>query len=417
MRIGKVSEQYHISVDNLYYYINYGLLVPPRPKGQYVFDSNTLKDLEWILELKELDFSLREIHIILSLKRVSGLADSQDIEELKAIYAGKRDFCLQEIQRKQEIIARLEEKIETLNTHPTSAIPKTGVPLSMLPLLCCPACQGSLSLTDVEMDQRFLYSGSLRCSCGYQAHIDHGILMTPNKNTNLQDTPDVTRELYKELPPELISMFQRSYNRMLKEMDEMDLHHKVIAETYINAWFFMHNHLDDLPSDSQYLVIDKYPETLLMYKHLIEKQRPDLDILYLADSSTSFPLKQECIDLHLDFFAVNEHNFYHSTFLYQELLPYLKKTADIIGTYFYFEHAQKSMRQLLSLYPECSPRNFNLSYFHSSLSTWGFDLLEEEDCGFITDSGNNLGFGFHVKGEKMHLLPYHGKRCNSFLRK
>ena len=56
MRIGKISELYHISVDNLYYYIKYGLLVPPRPKGQYVFDQATLKDLEWILELKELDF-------------------------------------------------------------------------------------------------------------------------------------------------------------------------------------------------------------------------------------------------------------------------------------------------------------------------------------------------------------------------
>lgn len=79
-----------------------------------------------------------------------------------------------------------------------------------------------------------------------------------------------------------------------------------------------------------------------MYKHLIEKQRPDLDILYLADSSTRFPLKSECIDVHLDFFAANEHNFYHDTFLYERLLPYLKKDADLIGTYFYFEHAQKS---------------------------------------------------------------------------
>ena len=136
MRIGKVSELYHISVDNLYYYIKYGLLVPPRPKGQYVFDQATLKDLEWILELKELDFSLREIHIILSLKRISGLADPQDVEELKAIYTGKRDFCLQEIQQKQKIIGHLEEKIKELDQHPVSAALKTGVPLSMLSLLC-----------------------------------------------------------------------------------------------------------------------------------------------------------------------------------------------------------------------------------------------------------------------------------------
>ena len=86
MRIGEVSRRYHISVDNLYYYINYGLLVPPKPRGQYVFDETVLQDLEWILELKELNFTLREIHMLLSLKRISGLADSQDMEELKAVY-------------------------------------------------------------------------------------------------------------------------------------------------------------------------------------------------------------------------------------------------------------------------------------------------------------------------------------------
>ena len=45
MRIGEVSRRYHISVDNLYYYINYGLLVPPKPRGQYVFDETVLQDL------------------------------------------------------------------------------------------------------------------------------------------------------------------------------------------------------------------------------------------------------------------------------------------------------------------------------------------------------------------------------------
>ena len=85
MRIGKVSKEYHISIDNLHYYIKYGLLVPPKPKGQYFFDETTLKDLEWILALKKLDFSLREIHSILSLKRISNFADVGDLEELKEL--------------------------------------------------------------------------------------------------------------------------------------------------------------------------------------------------------------------------------------------------------------------------------------------------------------------------------------------
>ena len=264
MRIGEVSRQYHISVDNLYYYINYGLLVPPKPRGQYIFNKTVLQDLEWILELKELDFTLREIHMLLSLKRISGLADSQDIEELKAVYEGKQEFCLQEINRKQEIIQQLDKKIAALKENQSDKIPQTGVPVSALPLLCCPVCGSPLSLKDVEMNSRFLYSGTLSCSCGYQAQIQNGILMTPNKNTSLHDTPDITRELYKDLPPELITMFERSYQQMLKQMEETNLRGKVIAETYINAWFFMHNHLAALPEDSLYLMIDKYPETLLM---------------------------------------------------------------------------------------------------------------------------------------------------------
>lgn len=411
MRIGKVSQTYNISVDNLYYYINYGLLVPPRPKGQYVFDQATLKDLEWILELKELDFSLREIHRLLSLRRISNFADPQDILELKEIYEQKRNSCTEEITRKEKIIHTLDEKIKKLDSLKPALKNKTGVPLSMLPLLCCPICGGPLSMREVDMDQRFIFEGILGCSCGYQAHIHHGIFLTPNKNQNLQDTPDVNRELYKDLPPELISMFQRSYNWMLRKMEEKGLHKKVVAETYINAWFFMHNHLEYLPSDSQYFVIDKYPETLLMYKHLIENQRPDLDILYLADSSTRFPIKPGVIDLHLDFFAVNEHNFYHHSFLYQKISPYLSPEGELLGTYFYFEGAPRSMKLLLSQYPECYEKNFDLTYFHSSLKESGFQLLEEEDCGCVTDSGNNLGFGFHVKGEKMHLLPYYGRRC------
>lgn len=180
-------------------------------------------------------------------------------------------------------------------------------------------------------------------------HLSKG---TPNKKTSLHDTPDITRELYKDLPPELITMFERSYQQMLKQMEKTNLRGKVIAETYINAWFSIHNHLAALLEDSLYLVIDKYLETLLMYKHLIEKQHLDLNILYLADSSTRFPLK-----------------------------------------------------------PECSENNFNLRNFRAVLRKNEFELLYEEDCGCTTDSGNNLGFGFHVKDKKMHLLPYHGKRC------
>lgn len=97
MKIGQVAQRYSISRDNLYYYINYGLLVPPRMDKQYVFDDETLNDLERILELKELGFTLAEIHHILSLFRISDMEKTGFREELRVIYAKRRRGCQEEI--------------------------------------------------------------------------------------------------------------------------------------------------------------------------------------------------------------------------------------------------------------------------------------------------------------------------------
>lgn len=406
MRIGQVSKKYDISIDNLYYYINYGLLVPQRPKGQYIFDSQSLKDLELILELKGMNFSLKEIHMILSLYRISGLAVQQDIEDLRKIYNNKLGQLKSEKKQIERNIINLEEKISHLSSLLPSETPNVGLPINMLDLLCCPECGGSFTLEDVSMDIKYIFNGSLKCSCGYAAKIKDGILLTPNKNIDRYDTPDIDRKLYKDLPPSLISLFQRSYNWMVEKLRNMNLSGKVVMETYINAWFFMHNHQQYLDPAGKYIVVDKYPEMLSMYKALMEQQGYGLDIMFIGDSSTKLPLKPSCVDLNIDYFAVNEHNFYHHTFLYDELMPYFKKNATMLGTYFYFENGRKSMETLLREYPTCSTDNFSLPYFLSNMQDY---LIEQEDCGFTTSSGSNIGFSFHHEGERMYLRSYLGK--------
>lgn len=406
MKIGQVSKKYGLSKDNLYYYINYGLLVPPRLGSQYIFDEDTLADLEWILELKGLDFTLAEIHRILSLKRISNLENPKDRADLQEMYAAKRAECAGKIKHYEDNVRQLDDMILQLSTAENAAHRHTGLPLRMLDLLCCPSCGGTLSISDVNMDMKYIYDSKLTCPCGYCASVEDGILLTPNKNQNKEDEPDVDRLLYKDLPPALISLFQRSYNWMKDKLSQMDLSGKVIMETYINAWFFLHNHQQYFPTDGKYIIVDKYPETLRMYKELIEREHYQLDILYIADSSTNLPIVKHCVDLNLDFFAVNEHNFYHETFLLDQLTPYFTETAQLLGTYFYFDGGRRSMKNLLSAYSECSPNNFSLPYFLEQAAASGIRLSDSEDCGFTTDSGNNLGFSFHQTGEKMHLMSY-----------
>jgi len=410
MKIGQVAKKYHISLDKIYYYINYGLIVPPRPQGQYYFDVQTLQDLELILHLKDLNFSLKEIHSILSLHRISNLADQQDIEDVKNIYQNKK-YALQ--QQSQEINAKIDvlnKEIDGLTSRLLSHTASLGIPIRMLQLLVCPHCQGSLNIENASMNQRYIFQGNLSCSCGYHAAIRDGILITPNKNNTCFDKPDLTRALYKDLPPALISLFQRSYNVMTDKLQEMDLKDKVILETHINAWFFMHNHLQYLHPAGMYIVTDKFPEMLLMYKELIERQNKNLDILYIADNSTNLPIKHHCIDLMIDYFSTNEHNIYKDSFLLDELSPYFAPKGKIIGTYFYFEEGYKSIKNLIKEYPDTYYENFNKKYFLNALRNNGYMLLESDSVGYTVSSGANLGFSFHEEGEKMYLMSYLGVR-------
>lgn len=407
MRIGEVSKSYGISVDNLYYYINYGLLVPKKPKGQYNFDKQTLKDLELILELKDMGFSLKEIHRVLSLYRISSLAATGDVEDLKALYERKLRELRQEIASTEKNISKLESKMTELSALLPGENSHIGLPLRMLDLLQCPVCGGTFSMEGVGMNSRYIFDGRLACQCGYSASVKDGVLLTPNKNTDVYDTPDLERKMYKDLPPSLISLFQHSYNWMVDKLSHMNLRDKVVMETYINAWFFMHNHLQYLDPRGKYIVVDKYPEMLSMYKALIEQQGYALDILFIADSSTRLPIKAACVDVNIDYFAVNEHNFYHDTFLYDELAPYFKDDAKLLGTYFYFQGGKKSMETLLREYPTCSSHNFSLPYFLSHMKG---ALIDENDCGFTVSSGANIGFSFHHEGERMYLHSYLAKK-------
>lgn len=407
MKIGQVAKKYHLSIDRIYFYINYGLIVPPRPQGQYYFDAKTIQDLEFILHLKSLHFSLKEIHKILSLYRVSNLVDQNDIEDLKNIYQEKKQSLQQQILKLTDAIDVLQKDIDNLNSRIISQNDNPlGVPIRMLNLIICPQCQKSLRIDNATINQCCIIHGDLSCPCGYQAVIREGILQTPNKNDTCYDKPDLTRELYKDLPPSLISLFQRSYNTMIDYIQETGTKDKVIMETHINAWFFMHNHLQYFHPTGMYIVVDKFPEMLLMYKKLIERQNKKLDILYIADNSTKLPIKKHCVDLMIDYFASNEHNFYRESFLLDELSLYFAPGAKIIGTYFYFDQGFKSIKNLMREYPQAYYENFNKKYFLNSLKNSGYSLLKSHNAGYSVSSGANLGFSFHEEGEKMYLMPY-----------
>ena len=84
-------------------------------------------------------------------------------------------------------------------------------------------CGGAFSMEGVSMNTRYIFEGSPSCQCGYCASVQDGILLTPNENKDVYDTPDLDRKMSKDLPPSLISLFQHSYNWMVEKLQQMDL--------------------------------------------------------------------------------------------------------------------------------------------------------------------------------------------------
>lgn len=353
-------------------------------------------------------FPLESIHRMLSLRRISSFAPRKDQDELLRLFS-EQDARLTErinsLLRSQELLRRSMESIQSGRKQ----APITGVPLKMLRLLACPVCGKNLVIQNASMDSRYIFEAEVNCRCGYTAPIRNGILLTPNRNQSLYDKPDTGRELYLDLPSATLSLFEKSYHWLENSLLSSGLSGRVLWESYVNAWFFLHNHLELLSDGTELIVTDKFPETLAAYKEIIEQKGGPLDILYIADAGVTPPLKKGCVDIAVDFFASNEHNFYHYDFWPDHMYPYLKKNAVLTGVYFYFDNGKRSMKNLLSEYPESSPDNFSLSFFTNSLKR-NFRLTDRCDCECSLDSGENLGLGFHEKGDEMHLWAYRSEK-------
>ena len=134
MKIGQVVRRYNIPVNTLYFYINNGLLVPPRRSKQYIFDQHTLEELEWLLELKKLEFPLKTIHRLLSLRRISNFCSEEDQDELQAIFQEQAERLKGRGPRYPRPGSRWEE-----NSSSWSGVPRPGPgPACRLP--CCICC-------------------------------------------------------------------------------------------------------------------------------------------------------------------------------------------------------------------------------------------------------------------------------------
>ncbi len=409
MKISKISSQTGVSINTIRYYISLGLLNPARRNNQYLFTKNDLDDIIQIQNLKNMRFSLKEIETVIRFGRTSNWIEPDILRKYSAMLREKREELNREQESLQKALSLVSGELQRISQSQSSSWESAGVPLRALPLLTCPLCGARLHIEQAFFSQKGIMDGTLACGCGYSAEIDCGIVKTGNVYTGAYDSPDLERNLYNTLSSDFLKMYQQTSSYLLESLQKIDLKDKVILEGCINGYFFLYNHFTELPKDCLYIVVDKYPEMLLMYKQLIDQLGLELNVLYIADNDLDLPLAPQCVDVCVDFFNSGEWAFYHQESFPSEMRRFMAPDSQVVGSLMEVGPFSKTMKNFYQKYPESGP---SLHQFQSIQEAWRAQSfqVQSEVLGAIRKTQNSFSFTCHVDGDELRFYVYRAWR-------
>ena len=401
MKIGELAKVCGVSKDTVRYYVEKGLLIPFKKGAQMDFTDREYEDMQFIQKMKQMQFSIREMQAILTLKRLSNFIEPDTIQAYEDMLNQKKQDLHEKIGVLQEAYDIVDQELTKYASRKNA---KAKAPLIALSYLYCPHCGRQLMVQNAQISNNCVDEGELVCSCGYHAQITGGIVDTGNRYTGKYDRPDLKRGLYRNVGEEFVTGFQKSSDLVYNRLKELDTKGKVIMETNINGYFFLYNCIQNVEKDCLYIITDRYPEMLKMYKQLIEMLQLDLNILFIADDSDHFPIKDGCVDILLDFYGSNEQFIYKQRSFLQEYGRYLKENAVILGALFGFDGNSKSVRLVSRYYPECSPIALDAKKMLHTYEEGGYEIQAAE-VAVSLQTYNKYSFACHQDGER--LIQYY----------
>ncbi|MCO0600946.1 MerR family transcriptional regulator [Peribacillus butanolivorans] len=404
MKIGTFAKLFHVTTDTVRYYIEQGLLIPDKKNTQYQMNQLCLDDMAFITELKKFHFTLLEIQQILSYQRVTNFSDHEDIDYYNNLLIDKKN----QLTKKKEDISKAIHLIEkaVLTNSPSSKEENfTGIPLSFVNMLYCPKCHIPLEMKDITIKKVYIQTGSLTCTCGYEAAIEEGIIITANLyDTSPYPSYFYDKETIKEINPKMINLFEKSNFWFQKVLQNVDLKNKLIVETNVDAVVSLPKYIDVLETSASYVFSGFSLAMLKKVRKRIERMNPKPNVLYILNSDLNLPLKPLSIDVFVDSFTANDFSLLNPQFPIHVLKNYFHSSSTIVGGYSYYDSSAKSLKNISALYPNSHEHILYPKYIEENISVNGFQITQSENIGYCTDPGPF--FDYHVIDEKFHMLMY-----------
>lgn len=400
MKIGAFAKKHSVSIDTVRHYIDMQLLLAEKVGTQYHFTPEDSKDLEEILELKALDFSLAEIQNILGYRR---LASNQTVEyrnHLRSFLNNKKE----EVQRRQQElegkIVYLEGKLFELEMEEKNK-KILGLPISMIGSLTCPHCSRALILAGGLIENNMIITGKIHCSCQFHLVIENGIIID-QKSIRKKDLP-TKKEYYDKTPASFINFIFKSMATLIKLIETRGIEKKHILEISNCCGFFLMQYLPYLKESTTYIVVDYDYKRLQELKNNLELHHQHNSFVFLCCNFDQLPLTEELLDLVIDNFSAKIHADKKGTLLTDSISPLLKTGGHLGGIYSYYQESPGMDSNIVGEWKDFYTKECYINMLQAS----GMKTITAKETGPITEGG---AYHTQVAGMEYCHLIYLGKK-------
>lgn len=404
MKTGAFAKKHAISPTTVSFYIKQGLLLPATVNGKYDFRDSDDRDMKLIAELKQWQFSLDDIGAILSEARLTQDSARPATGRFLRILAGRREELLAERVRIGASLSSLEDTMQKLESAQKNRRGVSrGIDVRFLPFLYCYRCNERLTMRLDAIEEGEVHSGTLSCSCGYQAVIEDGVIVNPvNENR-----PPVPPQQNEHAAPEALSMDMRNhlyrvYSCLEEMLREFPPKGGLIVETFVGRSSFLLQRAKALDPSALYVFCDPTRESIFREKNHLDDADQRLNFMSIVSNFRPFPLKWGSADIMIDCFRNAYFDMFTDALLFPTWMRYLHRGSRIIGVYMGVTPNSRSARRYRDHYPDSPEDILSIQAFRQNLSRYGF-LIEREQ---LMEPLSTSHFSWHQPGDALYYYCY-----------
>ncbi|PFV83744.1 methyltransferase [Bacillus sp. AFS059628] len=405
MKIGKFGELNNISIDTIRHYMDLGLIIPEKKGGHYFFDEYCQTDLEFILQYKELGFSLNEIKELFFYKNLAKSMNYEKDTFYQSLFKLKYDKVEQEIKLLEKKRNKLKEVLHDLLLTNETSNSIIGVDLSVLHLLTCSKCRQKLILQDGIINNNQITEGKLICNCGEEYIITSGII-TADKSFHANEQPsheNTISDYIHETDNAYLENMHREGQWAKKKLLHLNLNSKLILDIGSGLGFFLRNIYEELPEDCLYIAVDRDFNKLLFLKDVLASRNPKRNILFICADFLNIPIQNQSVDIVIDHSGTSNYSFEHENFLLHELNPLFKTDCYLLSLFILFKNFSPNS-QITNNFRA----NFTLSKVTKEVQNLQFQSIDESTSNHLKRGGKYEDF--FVQGEEIYTYSFFGKR-------